>query len=181
MNRRSTRQQLLPLWKLCTYQLPFKKIYPSLLNLCLTSLLFLGGFFIIIFLATHSLVISLWKTSLIYIINALYTLIVLQMRGMEPRLTQTLIGTCAVQGFIVALMVVPYVLLMNILPELQSLFYYYLGLGVALALIIVASLWIFMMVTSIYEQALETTTNRALWLVLILYTLQAIVFSLLFF
>ena len=99
--------------------------------------------FYLIALASGSLAIGFWKAILMLGLITIFTSVSLQIRQFPERLVQTLAGLMSAQSVILVLCVIPYILILSFLSELDSNLMYIVGLTLCSALLIAASMWLF--------------------------------------
>lgn len=144
-----------------------------------------GAFFILLTALVRFVEVSwtaaVWKAVLFIVVQSLFSLIVLQIRGMEGRFIQTMSAFISSQFFIIAVFLVPYVLLSQIVQTVLTPWKENIMIGLSAILVLSASIWLYLLASSIYEAALEIKTLGAGFVALLLLALQALVFSQLYF
>lgn len=168
-------------WKICTFQQPFDKLPNSFSSLISSILLFSFSLYTCLYLLSKNTFVSLYKVLLVFSILALFSFIALQIRNLENRYKQTFTAIFASHGFINFLMIIPYLFLRHVLPNITSSIAYNIGKSLSAVLILSASIWLFLVFTLIYEFSLNIKPNNALVLTITLFGLEALVFSMLFF
>lgn len=168
------------IWKLCTFK-AFPEEMPFSIPLFLAIICInFSILFFIISITTGSILVGIWKTLLLQAVIAAFTLLILHLRGYIERSLQVLSGLYASQSLILGVCLIPYLILITLLPDVGSNFYYFLGLTVSVVLLIIASIWLFMAYASIFESALEFGLNASLLISIILFSVCALIFGLLY-
>lgn len=165
------------MWQICILKAkPEKMPYsvPLLLGMFWINFSIL---FYIVALASGSLAMGLWKTLLALSLMTLFTAVSLQLRRLPERFVQALSAMLATQSVILVLCVVPYILILSFLSEIDSSIIYIMGLSVCSALLIAASIWLFAIYSVIYRSALELSTNASYFLTVLLVTLTLLIFK----
>lgn len=168
-------------YNILTFQRSPEDIPYSLPGLFLSFIFLFSVLMFLLFHSTHSLLAALWKSVLLLIITSSFTLIVLQLKTLENRFVQVLTAIYATEAFIFVICLIPYMLLTQMLPELEEEIYIIIGTAVSSIIILIASIWLYLLISHIYEAALNISMFNSLLITLIFFTLQAIVFSLLYF
>jgi len=136
--------------------------------------------FYLIALASGSLAIGFWKAILMLGLITIFTSVSLQIRQLPERLVQTLAGLMSAQSVILVLCVIPYILILSFLSELDSNLMYIVGLTLCSALLIGASMWLFAIYGYIFRSALEISFNAGFIVSLLLFSLITLIFRLMY-
>ncbi len=124
---------------------------------------------------------AFWRTLIFQIVSSLFVLIMLQLKSLENRFVQTLTAIFSSEFFIFLLCMFPYVLIIHLLPQIHNMVIYVIGIIMSAVLVLVASVWLFMLISYIFEAALSISMLQSLAVSLLLFALQTLVFSELYF
>jgi hypothetical protein len=153
-------------WNLCLFKARPEEIPFSFTLLVVAGLVNFGSGFLLIAMATGSLPAAVWKSLLLILITTLFTRALLQFFNFSERFVQTLSGLLATQGFILILAMLPYRMILSLLPDISSPISYTIGMGVSGLLLVIASIWLFLNYATIFESALET--SDLIWIIIFL-------------
>lgn len=158
-------------------EIPYSK--PLLVGCYISFFILLTG---LVRVAEVAWIPAMWKATLFIVVQSLFSLIILQIRGLERRFVQTMLGLLSCQFFIMALFLGPYTLLsLNLQMPSSHAWKIDLMTGLSAILVLSASIWLYLITSFIYEAALELKTLMAGFVALVLLGLQALVFSQLYF
>lgn len=147
---------------------------PLFLGICCVTFSII---FFLIAVASGAIITGVWKAILLMAIIAIYTVAVLYWRKMPERFVQTGTLLYASTAFIFAVCILPYIGFMIFLPEVANNLIYFSALIFCALLLIIASVWLFLMIAIIYRDALELVTVGGFYIAIGLFLITGLVFA----
>lgn len=166
-------------WRICTFQSKPGEVPYSIPLLSAKIIINLSVLVLILTIATSSLEMALWRSLIFVGIIAGYSYGLLYYYRLEERFVQLMSGLLASMAMILITLAIPYVLIMFFLSDVTSNSLYFSGLVLSNLLLIIASMWLYVVYARIYKHALEISINQGLTTSLMLFIISSIVFFLL--